>query len=296
MRLRQIRGRVRRPGFTLIELLVVMAIIVVLVGLLMSAVISVLAARSRAQTRTELAKLESALSAGMQEHYAGRPKTLPGKLVLYNNLDVYRNPGAAGVTATSNPNLKDVSNSAEALRKMFGTKLIRPGGVVNWDGAGNTNAMILEGQHCLVFYIGGMPAVSGGLVRMTGFSTNPENPTEPGGERIKPFYEFESTRLRSAGAPAGFYSYHDPYGTPYVYFGGTGAANSYVSHTSLGVSAYVDSTGKYAKPNSFQILSAGPDRRFGAGGVWDPRSGSTDQNARDDMSNFSTAVLTAPQD
>jgi hypothetical protein len=182
---------------------------------------------------------------------------------------------------------------------MFGSRFLSPLNTttVNWDGAGNTNAMILEGQQCLVFYLGGMPVVSNGVVKMTGFSTDALNPTLPGGERIGPFFDFKATRLATGyGAPAGFYNYLDPYGTPYFYAGGTGAANSYVWHSpTLGVSAYQESAGKYTNPNSFQIISAGKNKAFGAGGLWDPTRGSSDLNARDDMSNFSTAVLSTAQ-
>lgn len=293
-----------RRGFTLIELLVVIAIIAVLISLLMSGVMAVFAARDRAGNKYDLGKLDASMKTALGE-YRSKPQTLPGRLVLYNNIDVYRNPGTYGITAASTPvNLTELNRSKDALSRMFGNQFIRTGGTVNWDGGGSTGAMILEGQQCLVFYLGGISSNSGGVRKMLGFSTNTSDPTDLSSkERYGPYYNFESGRLadgtnyNSYGAPASFYVYLDRYETPFAYFGGTGSANSYIPDgcPKLGVTAYSEGSGKYTNPTTFQIISAGKDKVFGVGGLWDPKAGSSSGPARDDMANFSQSVLASPQ-
>lgn len=316
-------GRVRRSGYTLIELLVVMAIIALLVGLLMSAVMSVLTVRDRRANQHELMLLEKSMKVAYKEY--NDSKTLPGYLVLYNNLDVYRNPGSYLITNATTPSIAEVKRSADVLRRMFGKRLLASGTYVSWDGTTVPpttpppnppvpNAT-LRGEECLVFYLGGMgvATTSGGntFVDMQGFSTNPVNPMEPktvNPERIGPFYEFRSNRLvlGAATAPTPFYFvYKDTYGTPYVYFGGSGSANSYASSafntvnstglTALGLTGpYYESASspaKFLNPNSFQIISAGKNGRFGVGGAWDQLSGDGSADGRDDQANFSARML-----
>src|SRR5262245_15899063 len=89
MRIRNVRGRAARSGYTLIELLVVIAIIAVLMGLLMSGVMAVLQAKERSGNMADIGKLDQSMQVALQKY--GNRKTLPGKLVLCNNTDVYRN-------------------------------------------------------------------------------------------------------------------------------------------------------------------------------------------------------------
>jgi len=305
MRLRNVRRPARRAAFTLIELLVVMAIIAVLVGLLMSGVMAVMQAKDRTGNKADITKLDSSLASALQTNYNGA-KHLPGKLVLWNNISVYQNP----------PD-QDTRVSADALRKMFGSNFLRKGGVpdssgnriVPWDGTTTaTGKTVLEGHQCLVFYLGGFPITAGPNVRMTGFSkdiTNPWIAPTANEERLGPFYEFESNRL--ALVSGRFYSYLDRYGVPFAYFGGTGSSNTHISFCpslggvycpnspTTGPLAYQDSTGKFANPETYQIISAGRDKKFGAGGTtWSPSNGSSDAFAKDDYGNFSGSVLGAP--
>jgi len=281
-----------RRGFTLIELLVVIAIIGVLIGLLLPAVMAVIRARLRAQTLYEIGKMDDSMKAAMNE-YLQKPQTLPGKLVLSNTLSNYTSkPNTPNVTP------QDWDYSRDALRKMFGSRLFQSGTTVNWDGSGVAgNISVLEGQQCLVFYLGGIPTVQpNGLIKMNGFSQNPTDPSDlTTKERFGPYYEFPATRLiRPAGSA--FPTYIDVYGSPtdpkskpYVYFGGTGASNSYLAYTSLGVQPYKDGTGKFANPSTFQIISAGRDQAFGTSGVLPP----TDSVGQDDLSNFATGQLSS---
>jgi len=311
MRGRNVKRLARRAAFTLIELLVVIAIIAVLMGLLMSGVMAVLHAKNRTANAYDIDKLEQGMAAAINK-YPGSSKTLPGKLVLCNNIDVYNNPGSyAAILATVPATTQDLARSKDALRRMFGTRLFQnadPTRVVNWDGSGNLNSVsVLEGHQCLVFYVGGLPDRSQALVSMTGFSTDPVNPATAGGaDRIGPFYTtFEMSRMIYVGSSK-FPSYLDRYGTPFAYFGGTGGANTYVSYCpslpcpnnpTVGPSAYQESATppRFTKPDTWQIISAGRDKQFGAGGLWVPAQGTKDTFGRDDQSNFGTYQLGAPQ-
>jgi hypothetical protein len=308
--------------------------------------LAALQARDRSANKFDLGKLESSQNVALKQ-YGGGTKTLPGYLVLYNNIDVHRNPQNYGLSASDQ---LDAKRSGDALRKMFGTRFLTnassstTGNVgVNWDGSGNygnpTNntlgpKTILEGHQCLVFYLGGVATFPNGTTnppKMNGFSANPVDPLDfvTTNERIGPFYEFENNRLVTAtqyGLPntmlgtnysiAKYPAYQDRYGTPFAYFGGTGGSNSYVTGTygvngtvssatnplvplgcrSIGISIpYPDSAaGKFMRPDSYQILSAGKNKVFGDPSLWNPSAGSTDGNARDDVSNFSGYALTSP--
>src|SRR5262249_39129224 len=139
----------------------------------------------------------------------------------------------------------------------------------------------LEGDQCLVFFLGGIP----GDKIFLGFSTNQQNPTAAGGERIK-FYEFKPSRLTNNNNI--FYSYNNPFdefAKPYAYMGAYRAQNEYNSLLnayglgfgvpdcfSLGVNPYATfwpsapgQVVRFVNPDSFQLISAGADGNFGAG-------------------------------
>src|ERR1043165_3616285 len=98
---------------------------------------------------------------------------------------------------------------------------------IAWDGGldPNTNVWDLEGDQCLVFFLGGIP---GSPSSVLGFSTSRTNPTQAGGDR-KDFYKFDSAHLYSRpGGTYPFLSYKDVYDTtPYVYFSSGKRANGY---------------------------------------------------------------------
>jgi len=322
--------RARRRGFTLIELLVVISIIAVLMGLLLSGVMAALQARDRAANSFDLGKLDQSMSIATKQY--ANSKTLPGYIVLCNNVDVYRNPTAYAAIIPKNVTQVDLDRSKATLRKMFGTRFVTNGQVVDWDGSWNTpgaitaqnptptpgvgnpnTILVLEGHQCLVFYLGGIADTSVSPPNMAGFSSNPLNPTVPGGaDRIGPFYGFERNRLETTrfATSARFPAYNDRYGTPFAYYGGTGGANGYQGGCPSLVpssgnksvpgllpvvtcpSGYLDTGVKFMKPDSVQIISAGKNKTFGDPLLWNPNTGSTDGNARDDVSNFSGYALT----
>ena len=169
--------------------------------------------------------------------------------------------------------------------------------------------MVLSGDQCLVFFLGGM--VVGSPPEAQGFSTDSRNPTRLDTDRIGPFYSFPSNRLSQVNGN-GFFSYNDPYGTPYAYFSSYKTPNGYnryfnlfknsdcFNFNNLVVWPYYSSAGKYHNPKSFQIISAGKDNTFGCtkSGLdpsdpnptpWSP--GNASGAFEDDMSNFHDSVL-----
>jgi hypothetical protein len=134
--------------------------------------------------------------------------------------------------------------------------------------------IILEGEQCLVFFLGGIPDYFSGT--MSGFSTNQSNPAQPGGDRIPPFFEFKSSRLVKLttymypantnlnGLINDFPVYMDGYGkTPYAYFSSYKNMNGY--------NRYVGVPFAYSPPNTptsdCQLLGLFP---YALSGVYPP--------------------------
>jgi hypothetical protein len=186
---------------------------------------------------------------------------------------------------------------------------------IDWNGNGKVDPpegggdVVLEGDQCLVFFLGGIPKRQGEAFDLQGFSADPDDPARPGGQRHGPFFDFRPHWL---AAPRGgpFPSYLDPHGRqPFAYFSSYGRRNGYNPYggtdcPTLGVWPYAASLGPapaYHNPASCQILSAGADGRFGPGTVlpggrtWMPESaGETPPEGRDDQSNFHDGLLGEP--
>jgi prepilin-type N-terminal cleavage/methylation domain-containing protein len=276
--------RAARPGFTLIELLVVIAIIALLVGLTTAAVQKVRLRGPEVQARSEIAQLETALGSCRADLGLD---VVPSRLVLRED-GRYRSLG---------PNQAEYPKTVAVLQKLFG-RGFNAYGPTDWNNNGRIDPgeLILEGQHCLVFFLGGIPTAPGGTDGCTGFNTNKATPAAPGGTRSGPYFEFKSNRLRRDAN--GFFAYLDPWGgRPYAYFSATKAGNDYRDDCpALGLAPYFDLSRRFLNPNSYQIVSAGPDKDFGPGGQWNPATGYGSGNAgSDNLSNFSQNALRAPQ-
>src|SRR5262249_51433873 len=151
---------------------------------------------------------------------------------------------------------------------------------IDWSGGDpEFSSVILEGDQCLVFFLGGIPRTVDGVADCQGFSTNPRNPAAPGGGRRAICYEFHSPPLVKLHDNA-FLSYLDPYQKqPYAYFSSYKYRNGYnryfpVSGDSdcakLEVWPYARKLGEqpeYVNPDTWQIISAGADTQFGPGTV-----------------------------
>jgi prepilin-type N-terminal cleavage/methylation domain-containing protein len=310
------RTRQARVGFTLIELLVVIAIIAVLVSLTSVAVMKIMGKGPETQTRVEIGQLETGIASARTELGLDY---VPSYLVLRED------------------NAYDLNNAEHRatislLQKMFGRHVdLRPvtagGPGIDWNGNGRIDSgvdLILEGQHCLVFLLGGIPTPPGASAGCLGFSTDPVNPATPGGTRRGPYYEFKTNHL-VRDPNNGFFTYRDAFdGQPYAYFSSRKSGNDYFTQyrpgsyrlradrapgagpgdcpslydVGLTLGAFNDGT-QFLKPRGFQIVSAGPNGAFGPGGTWNPSTGyppgGATQAGEDDLANFSAGKLGTPQ-
>lgn len=304
----------QRGAFTLIELLVVIAIIAILVSLLSAAVMKALEQGTRVRVTAEIRQMDAACVA-FKTRFGDFP---PSWIRLRKNGNYNLTVDAAG-----NPvDVRDYMSYRILLQ--FWPRLQFP---VNWNGDPNAPAgsvWELEGDQCLVYFLGGIPIQLTGTLACTGFSTDPVNPARISTERIPAFFEFNNSRFRNL-AGNGFWSYLDPYEEkPYAYFSSWNKHPGYADATKqgatfrtdcprLGVWPYAElppttqvPVRQWHRKITFQILSAGKDGRFGPGtnltaaspAYW-TYSEAADYatrfpNAADDLSNFHDLLLGIP--
>ncbi len=242
-----------RKGFTLVEMLLVLAIMLVLVSLLAAGVMRALDVAARTTVQNEISGLSTAINAFKQEFNISY---IPSQILLVEdgNYGFYTgNP--------SSPYQQLAIDSRNYLQQIFGNRF-SPTTPVKWrtDGlsnyiTANNPPMILEGQHCLVFFLGGIPApttpgVWGSSGVCQGFSTDPAHPDNFNvSTRHGPFFDFKASRLfndtRSIGYGKGstllnFFVYIDGFNKvtpttlgytypkqPYAFFSSYKTANNY---------------------------------------------------------------------
>jgi len=283
--------RPARAGFTMVELLVVIAIIAILMSLTMGAIFRVMARGREVQNKHDIALLETATVTFTTEWKGTR--YIPSAIRLKEVLSTYNSGDAIDAASMS------------FLGSMF-PNLDFSNGQVDWNGDGAVSGSYdLQGQESLVFFLGGIPSRTNPPI-CTGFSTNPANPAAAGGERINPLFDFNTQRLVRAstlGGPAGFLVYLDTYKLkPYAYFAAGRSLNGYNAAgdcARLGVRPYYQNVaqGYWMKPDGCQIISAGPDGRFGAGGIEysDSQRGTLNiKPTMDDQANFAERNLMRP--
>jgi prepilin-type N-terminal cleavage/methylation domain-containing protein len=295
-----------RAGFTLIELLVVIAIIGVLVGLAAAAIFPLLGKGPEMTAHTELRQLTVSMESFKTKHGVYPPSSI----FLANSLAAYSGAPAGSIQQQSLGYLLHIW-----------PRLFDRGTTVNWGSASG----LLQGDQCLVFFLGGMQTPQGPV----GFSTNARDPTAMPAVanelRDGPYYNFDTTRLISPSARKAppfnntALVYIDPWGKmPYAYFSSGKKANGYnftplITGMPVGgdcpdlmVSPYFKAlapTGgptQFYNPDTFQIISAGKDGIFGLGNLHvpgapvenSPKSPAIDQGA-DDFSNFAGGRLGA---
>ncbi len=295
----------KRPAFTLVELLMVLAIILVLVSLLTAAVVRVTRMGKRTSNMHDIEQLNNAVVNFMQ---AFNVNYLPSRLELEET------PSNYYTQVGTNYVFKDqvAQDSVVYLKRLFPKiDLSVTGQAIDWNGDGTAGnaSYTLQGDQCLVFFLGGIPASAAltGAPGVTGFSTNPLNPAYQVGQNgatVKgPFFEFKADRLVDLSGGQGFYSYLDAYGKqPFAYFSNYGKRNLYNNYyayknaagtiiaggsdcSNLSVWPYAEAWQsatnptypymRYQKPDAFQIISAGEDLTFGPGSLQDPSNPSS---------------------
>jgi prepilin-type N-terminal cleavage/methylation domain-containing protein len=239
-----------RRGFTLVELMVVIIIVGVLAALITAAVARVLILGPKIQTQNDINQLGISLES-FKSQFGFYP---PSQLILCEKLTDYQLPQIQRLAAGT-PLLAD---SQYYLSKMF--PRMGPawsGNGVDWNGDHVASPpVLLTGDQCLVFFLGGIQQTivnPNGTTTLTcnGFSSNPSDPSAvfqlPGmvapPTLIGPFFEFKSERLTQLGAkldllnlkPNPYFSYADAYKNklpsgamvPYAYFSSYRRRNNY---------------------------------------------------------------------
>jgi general secretion pathway protein G len=254
------RRTAKRRGFTLVELLVVIVIVGIIVSLITVAVIKALSKGGVVALTSELRQFNTGVE-NFKTKFGYYP---PSRIILCENYLNYYNSNTPSMGFVSQLH----ADSFAFLNRIFprinwsSTNGIGATAWVgidwNGNGTGPDPAVLLEGDQCLVFFLGGIPSppgpLSSGIVpTCSGFSTNPNNPAYHvlnGGDTIPPFQEFATSRLTTiarttyvynpalgiAGAPPPVspwhYSYLDTYGKmPYAYFSSNGQRNGYTFHS-----------------------------------------------------------------
>jgi prepilin-type N-terminal cleavage/methylation domain-containing protein len=226
-------ARPTRPGFTLVELLVVIAIIAVLISLTAAAVFRVRERATELQVRNDITQMQTSIQAFCSKNQID---FIPSRIVL-------REDGQYGTNA--NATIAQWELQSLAYLKRLWPRLVTGPSCLghDWNGdgqitVGDTGAFVLEGDQCIVFFLGGIQV----LGAAQGFGVNKSYPANvnvnlpnsvPKSKSESPFFDFATDRLVIQGDPLGtgrsnqFRSYLDPFGSAYAYFasrGGFGGA------------------------------------------------------------------------
>jgi general secretion pathway protein G len=241
----------RRRGITFVEMLAGVFIVGVLASLITIAATKVMSKAKEPNNRMDMNQIQVGLEI-FKTRFGFYP---PSRLLLCEN---YLNYFIGNSPA--NPFVSPLAqDSVWYLQRMF--PRIDLGGWsstgIDWNGNGNAldPPVILEGDQCLVFFLGGVPGPSaatgsaGVAPSLQGFSTDPRNPASPTDDRLGPFCDFQFSRLvilpvgaNPLGRSTLHYSYLDRYGSSdglgslrsamfpypvYAYFSGYKFANGY---------------------------------------------------------------------
>lgn len=283
-------GAGKRSGFTLIELLTVIAIIGVLAALLIVAVIPMINKGPDALDAADISNLAISVN-NFKAKYNVYP---PSKIVLYPNFNYYNTavPLEAESLYYINQIWQRISTQPTAVPppaaapNTFYYNALSPSykkSNYQWVPGVATPAAgyTLEGDQCLVFFLGGPAPTINGIIDPQGFSTNPQDPCGAGTDRTR-FHQFQAARLKDRSG-LGFPSYLNNWSQTanyFVYFSSGKRKNGYnsgglASHEIAaldGVAPYFDAflltpaaiytITDYLNPTTFQIISAGLDGRF----------------------------------
>jgi hypothetical protein len=284
----------------------VIAIIVILVSLLMVGIFYAYGRMKQAGAVSEIKQLDASLQA-FKGKYNVYP---PSRIRLCSNYATYISsptPAANGGPALDQASITFINRMWPNIGQWSN---------VDWAGIGAPVDEILEGDQCLVFFLGGIPSnpnTPGGY-SFNGFSNNGKDPASlnVNAGRTPPFFAFTADRMMTvAGRTTNFPSFNDNYSqrqpVPYLYFSANNQANGYTltpcgappyfislpDNTGGVVNVYpYQSGGKYQNPNTCQIICAGADGMYGTSGAgtWTPQTAETvypiNNPGNDDLTNF----------
>ncbi len=206
-----------RVAFSLVELMIVLIIIAILMAFLFPAIGGAIITARNATVVSEVSNLEKAIGE-FKLKYGVEP---PSRIWLYEQAD-----GWDASTNTGDASDIRFRESKAVLKQIWPnidfTYSAVTGNEIDIDGndaIGSTNygRIELRGAECLLFFLGGVCATedgAGATLRGAsgttppsgtattvakwfplGFSTNPSTPFIRGGNRVGPFFEFESERI-----------------------------------------------------------------------------------------------------
>jgi prepilin-type N-terminal cleavage/methylation domain-containing protein len=318
-------GRAGRAGFTLIELLIVMAIIATLVSLTAAAVYKVIGLGPRTACRTEIGELETAIRSFQNRFnvdyipsriklcqkmgsYTNAPLDVDSKDYLLrvfpklNNNNYWTTTGIRWHSSWPPGGSQTATLEGHQCLVFFlgGIPVTNPNGCVGFSTSPN-DPSVLGGDRIPPFY----DFKSSRLTTDFSGGNNFFSYLDPF-PKAKPVINASGNRI---DVPA----------KPYAYFSHYKASNGYSRYATLtppsdnnildrldtpnppivglraGPYALANTpTPRYYKPDSFEIISAGPDALFGPGGVFSPSDTSglgTGGEGRDNMTNFTPGRL-----
>lgn len=273
-----------RPAFTLIELLAVLAIISLLTALTVPAVNRVRAVGKRTQCKVEIDQFGLSLSAFGADHGGNMPVLTGGGpngefRLCTSYTDSAGNllpwPEVDFLLATW-PTMNRTDNGL----RMNGSPVPQ-----------NAPLMLDPNQAAMVWLTGGIPC------QFAGLSKSPRQPFAPPvvGDERRRYLDPPSRALRDAtGAGVIDGRFYDVYGNAIAVMTWSGQ-KGYVG-ACYGVQPYSTAFKGQLNRNGSQVISAGPDGKFGTGGNYTPGTGNWGNGTAgaDDLANFRTMALGAP--
>lgn len=268
-----------KNGFTLLELLIVIVIIAVLMSLILPALSGVRRRANIVAVQTEMKQIEQALTT-----FENRFGSLP--------------PSSLTIPAAGDP--WGVA-SRSAVRGMWPQFNFATNG-----GLGNPDVINLNGAECLVFFLGGVQSGTVDSPVISGFSKNASTPWTLSQTPEGPFMEFDLARISDVDNDNAFeYLTEDGATAPLLFLSSQG--KRYNTTNAAGFddydvftdasknmsSCYMDATGsKPQRSDSYQLIHAGEDGAYGAGGVFpSPDEFANRREERDNITNFSDGTF-----
>jgi prepilin-type N-terminal cleavage/methylation domain-containing protein len=191
----------RRRGFTLVEMLMVIVIIAILAALLLVAVRSASKAASNSVIKMDVSQLDMALE-NYRTEYGEYPPDFVGTESTDSTTKTNARRAVLRHLRKRFPRYTLTGADADAQFNSFVDQLYNNIGI-KIGSHPNPNAITgsMNPSQALVFWLGGLPEVSGTTIypnKLTGFSANPTNPIETSAttqSRVRPMFEFDAKKL-----------------------------------------------------------------------------------------------------